>query len=136
MRERHRPDAGQTPARRGSALVDAGVGSQAVAALEADDCPLPDDPLLAEMASSLRDTGHWAEIVDPEWRIVYTTDQLRLAKGFMVESVPLTLGMHMFGAECIHLHERSPGARNTVDTFREILASIGEWVLADTATYR
>ena len=52
---------------------------------DVDVCPLPDDPLLAEMASSLRDAGHRAEIVDADWRIVYTTDELRLAQGFMVE---------------------------------------------------
>ena len=97
-----------------------------------DACPLPADPLLAEMASALRDAGHWAEIVDPEWRIVYTTDELRLAQAFMVEPAPLTLGMHMFGAECIATHEQSRGGDKMVDVYREVLASIGDWVLADT----
>ena len=97
-----------------------------------DACPLPEDPLLAEMASSLRDAGHWAEIVDPEWRVVYTTDELRLAQGFMVAPAPLTLGMHMFGEDCIATHSLSRGGDTMVDVYREVLASIGEWVLADT----
>lgn len=121
-----------TAVRRGEVLVDAGVGSQGVAVLDLDVCPLPEDPLLAEMASSLRDAGHWAEIVDPEWRIVYTTDELRFARGFMVESVAQTLGMHMFGGECIQVHEQAWRFGRTVDIFREVLASIGDWVLADT----
>jgi hypothetical protein len=97
-----------------------------------DVCPLPEDPVLAEMASALRDSGHWAEIVDPQWRIVYTTDELRFARGFMIESSPLTLGMHMFGEESIGALEQAPTARDTIDSIRDVLASIGEWVLADT----
>jgi class 3 adenylate cyclase len=103
-----------------------------VAVPDADVCPLPEDPMLAEVASSLRDAGHWAEIVDPEWRIVYTTDEMRLAKGFMVEPVPLTLGMHMFGAESIATEEQSPAGGKVIEVYRETLASIGGWVLADT----
>jgi class 3 adenylate cyclase len=88
--------------------------------------------LLAEIASSLRDAGHWAEIVDPDWRVVYTTDEMRWAKGNMVEHAPLTLGMHMFGEECITAEGRSPIGGTVVDVYRELLASIGGWVLADT----
>jgi class 3 adenylate cyclase len=95
-------------------------------------CPLPQDPLLAEMASALREAGHWAEIVDPEWRVVYTTDELRLAQGFMIEPTPLTLGMHMFGEECIAGQEQSAHGDKKIDSYRDTLASIGEWVLADT----
>jgi class 3 adenylate cyclase len=103
-----------------------------VAVPDVDVCPLPEDPLLAEMASSLRDAGHWAEIVDPGWRIVYTTDELRFAQGFMVKPARLTLGMHMFGEECITAQEQSPAGGKVVDVYREVLASIGDWVLADT----
>jgi class 3 adenylate cyclase len=88
--------------------------------------------LLAEIASSLRDAGHWAEIVDPDWRIVYTTDELRVAKGFMVEPALLTLGMHMFGEECITAEEQVSVGVKVIDVYRQLLASIGDWVLADT----
>jgi len=95
-------------------------------------CPLPGDPALAEMAVSLRSAGHWATIVDPDWRVVHTTDELRMAQGFMVEPAPLTLGMHMFSAECIESHEQSPAGAGVIDVYRDTLASIGGWVLADT----
>jgi hypothetical protein len=61
----------------GQLVVGAGVGSQDVAVSDVDVCPLPDDPVLAEIASALRDAGHWAEIVDPDWRIVYSTEEFR-----------------------------------------------------------
>lgn len=121
-----------TPFTYGGVLADAGVGSRLVTLPDLDACPLPKDPLLAEMASSLRDAGHWAEIVDSEWRVVYTTDELRLAQGFMIMPAPLTLGMHMFGKECIATHELLPGGGGMIDIARERLASIGEWVVADT----
>ena len=121
-----------TPFTYEGVLADAGVGSRLVTLPDLDACPLPKDPLLAEMASSLRDAGHWAEIVDSEWRVVYTTDELRLAQGFMIMPAPLTLGMHMFGKECIATHELLPGGDGMIDIARERLASIGEWVVADT----
>jgi hypothetical protein len=43
--------------------------------------PLPEDPALANMAAALRDAGHWADIVDRQWRRVYVTDELRLSFG-------------------------------------------------------
>ena len=113
----------------GGVLTDAGVGSRLVTVSDFEACPLPADPLLAEMASSLREAGHWAEIVDPEWRLVYITDELRFAQGFMVEPAPLTLGLHMFGED---RHERLAGGDKTIDVSRETLAAIGDWVLADT----
>ena len=50
----------------------------------------------------------------------------------MVSPAPVTLGMHMFGIECIASHDLSPGGDRMIDVYREVLASIGEWVLADT----
>ena len=73
----------------------------AVTFLAADVCPLPEDPMLAEAASALRDAGHWAEIVNAQWRTVYMTDDLRLGAGFMVERVPVPLGEYFFGTETI-----------------------------------
>lgn len=37
-------------------------------------CPLPDDPLLAEVAVAVRDTDDWGSIVDSNWRRVYSSD--------------------------------------------------------------
>jgi len=39
--------------------------------------PLPEDPALAAMAVALRDAGHWADVVDRDWRLVHSTDDHR-----------------------------------------------------------
>ena len=39
---------------------------------------LPEDPMLADAAASLRDTGHWGFVVDDQRNLVYVTDELRL----------------------------------------------------------
>ena len=44
-------------------------------------CPLPNDPVLAEVAVAVRDARHWAQIVDATWRVVYVTDDLRWGAG-------------------------------------------------------
>src|SRR5438552_3585722 len=62
-------------------------------------CPVPEDPALAEMAVAMRKAGHWAEIVDASWRVVYMTDDLRLGAGGMLEMVPVPLGLRMYGPE-------------------------------------
>ena len=64
-------------------------------------CPLPDDPVLAEAAVALNDAGQWAEIADRDWRLVYMTDDLRLAHGAMVNLVPVPLGAHFYSAEAM-----------------------------------
>jgi len=95
-------------------------------------CPLPDDPTLAEMAVALRDAGHWAEIVDRRWRLVYMTDDERLAHGFMVESVQLPLGLHYFGAEAVRTRQQWHSGPIQLDVARSVLAQLSAWVLADT----
>lgn len=89
--------------------------------------------MLAEVASSLRDAGQWVEIVDPDWRIVYTSDDFRFARGFMVERTPLTLGMHMFSEQNLAAQARSPVGDRILAIYRGLLAAIGGWVLADAA---
>jgi hypothetical protein len=65
-------------------------------------CPLPDDPVLAEFARALADAGHWAQVVDAEWRTVYMTDDMRQS---MVGSgrplAPLVIGAHISGPESV-----------------------------------
>src|SRR5829696_9050650 len=43
--------------------------------------PLPDDPRLAAWASALNDAGHFGTLMDSQWRIVFQTDEWRLAVG-------------------------------------------------------
>jgi hypothetical protein len=42
---------------------------------------LPAEPALAEVAEAVRDTGHWAWIVDRHWELAYVTDDLRYSFG-------------------------------------------------------
>jgi hypothetical protein len=46
-------------------------------------CPLPDDPVLAELVEAMRKAGQWAEVVDTSWRLVYMTDDPRLVNAGM-----------------------------------------------------
>jgi class 3 adenylate cyclase len=107
-----------------------GIAQQLVPARET--CPLPDDPLLAEAAVALRDSGYWAEIVDRAWRIVYVTDDLRLGTGGMVERVPVPLGVHHFGPELLAARERSRTGPTALGALREVFTRLGDVVLADT----
>jgi class 3 adenylate cyclase len=100
--------------------------------LAVDACPLPEDSVLAEVALSLRVTGHWADIVDSEWRVVYTTDELRFGQGMMLEPVAPTLGLHFFGTERLSLHTQWLRDERVVEGYKAGLATIGDWVLADT----
>jgi class 3 adenylate cyclase len=49
----------------------------------------------------------------------------------MVESAPLTLGVHMFSEECFAAQEQLRVGGKVVDVYRQLLASIGGRVLAD-----
>jgi class 3 adenylate cyclase len=95
-------------------------------------CPLPDDPVLAEVAVAVRDARHWAQIVDAAWRVVYVTDDLRWGAGGMVERLPVVLGAHSFGAETVGSHERSRTGSIAVERAREVFEVLGPFVLADT----
>lgn len=61
-------------------------------ATDSESYGLTDDPLLAEVALALNEAGHWAEVVDPEWRVVFVTDPLRAARGFLIETAPSVAG--------------------------------------------
>jgi class 3 adenylate cyclase len=61
--------------------------------------PLPADPLLAEWAASLNDGGHWAQIYDAAWRLVYVTNETRLIAGDTGAVSSFYIGFHRFSAE-------------------------------------
>ena len=54
-------------------------------------CPLPENPVLAEVASALNQAGAWGQVWDREYRLVYMTDELRLSNGNLVEMVTVPL---------------------------------------------
>ena len=60
---------------------------------------LPAEPSLAEWAASLNDGGHWAQIYDAAWRLVYVTDETRLIAGDTGAVSTFYLGFHRFSTE-------------------------------------
>lgn len=97
-----------------------------------ESCPLPEDPMLAEMASALRAAGYWGWIVDPDWRLVYMSEDLRLSFGGSVEMVPVPLGEHLFGAVSVGLRLTGGFGPNSPEAWRQILSGVGDLVLHDT----
>ena len=59
--------------------------------------PLPEDPTLAAYAAVLNETGHWASILDAQWRLVFVTDEVRLSTGEQFDSAVQRVGEHWFG---------------------------------------
>jgi hypothetical protein len=64
-------------------------------------CPLPDHPVLAEVASALNRAGTWGQVFDHQYRLVYMTDEFRLSNGGLVEMVPVPLGAYACGPEYV-----------------------------------
>ena len=94
--------------------------------------PLPEDPALAAMAVALRDAGHWADVVDRDWRLVYSTDDHRRICGGLTDLAAVALGEHYFGAEQVSLRLEWRSGPNTVDQVRELFGELGGLILADT----
>jgi class 3 adenylate cyclase len=61
--------------------------------------PLPQDATLAAWASALNAGGHWANVYDSSWRLVFATDELRLSLGDTGAVSFTPIGSHDFGAE-------------------------------------
>src|SRR4029453_9892075 len=95
--------------------------------------PLPEDPALAAMAVALRDAGHWADVVDRDWRLVYSTDDHRRICGGLTDLAAVALGEHYFGPEQVSLRLQWRSGPNTVDQVRELFGVLGGLVLADSA---
>jgi class 3 adenylate cyclase len=92
-------------------------------------CPLPENPVLAEMAEALNQAGLWAYVLDRDYRVVYMTDELRRSNGSLIEMVRVPLGAHLFGADFLDAALDWPTW--TLDTARRMFAAMGPWVLAD-----
>jgi class 3 adenylate cyclase len=97
-----------------------------------DSLPLPDDPALAAMAVALRDAGHWAEIVDVGWNLVYSTDELRRIYGGLVDLGEVAVGAHFFGPEAMRTRLNWRSGPNTPELIREMFGVFGGLLLADT----
>ncbi len=92
--------------------------------------PLPEDPLLAEVALALCNTGHWAQIVDHEWRLVYVTDELRRTFG-AGELADFAIGHHLFGPAAMTASRGFRLGSNTERLNRGLFATYGGLVLSD-----
>ena len=92
--------------------------------------PLPDDPTLAAYAAVLNETGHWASICDARWRIVFATDELRLADGEQLDATE-RVGAHRFGP--VEVSRRTAlFAGDSMDAIRSTFRHDGPFVLFDT----
>ncbi len=94
-------------------------------------CPLPEHPVLADVASALNQAGTWVLVLDREYRIAYMTDELRLTFGGLMETVPVPLGAFIFEPKFIDQALEWPGVRWTPDTARAFFSALGPWALAD-----
>jgi class 3 adenylate cyclase len=95
-------------------------------------CPLPEHPVLAELAGALNQIGAWGQVFDREYRLVYMTDDFRLANGAYAEMVPVPLGGYYFGPEAVEFLLGVPAGWR-LGSARAIFSAIGPWALADAA---
>lgn len=92
---------------------------------------LPADATLAEFASALNEAGHWAEVADTQWRTVFVTESLQVARGLLVEAAPSFAGAFMFGTEYLEGYSALPTGSIAVESSRRHLAHLGAWVVED-----
>ena len=91
--------------------------------------PLPDDPRLAAWASALNDAGHFGTLMDSQWRIVFQTDEWRLAVGDTGDSTAFPIGSHHFSTEAVDFRSRTLDSTGApASGFR----ALGPYVLAST----
>jgi class 3 adenylate cyclase len=94
-------------------------------------CPLPEQPVLAELAGALNRIGAWGQVFDRDYRLVYMTDDFRLANGGLMEMLPVSLGRFVFGPEYANDMLSWPGGGWSLDSLRGIFSALGPWALAD-----
>jgi class 3 adenylate cyclase len=92
--------------------------------------PLPDDPLLADVARAMRDNGAWGQLVDAKWNLVYVTDELRRTFGGG-ELAEFAIGHHLFGPESVAAAVHYRFGRNLEENHRSEFALLGGFMLVD-----
>jgi class 3 adenylate cyclase len=95
-------------------------------------CPLPDDPVLAEVAVTVRDTEDWGSIVDPNWRRVYSSDDERRSFAGGGELAAMVIGEHLFGPESVAVMAEARFAMTSPVAWRSFFTGLGPLVLKDT----
>jgi hypothetical protein len=95
--------------------------------------PLPDDPNLAAWASALNDAGHWAQVYDSGWRLVFATDEVRLTYGDTGAGTVLPMGFHLYSAETTRFRVSvNRGGFALPEVRRARFLEIGPYILAST----
>lgn len=95
-------------------------------------CSLPDDPVLAEVAVTVRDTEDWGSIVDPHWRRVYSSDDERRSFAGGGELAATVVGEHLFGPESVAVMAEARFAMTSPVAWRSFFSGLGPLVLKDT----
>lgn len=83
------------------------------------------------MAVALNAAGYWAEILDREFRHVFTTDELRLSWDEPRGGSRVPLGAFYFGPEASEARMAARGGPNTIEIGRTQFGAIGGWALTD-----
>ena len=96
-----------------------------------ESCPLPDDPVLAEMAAVVAESGDWAWIVDRNWRLRYMTDEQRWSFGAGAEMIRVPLGEFLFGPEVVGIFSHGIAGLHWTDPWVPLLSAGGGLMLAD-----
>lgn len=92
----------------------------------------PDHPVLAQVARSLEGSGHWAAVMDADWRLVYVTSEMRRTVGAGAEGA-FAIGDFYFGAEAAKLNEANRIGSTTIEDRREQFRRLGGLMLHDLA---
>ena len=93
---------------------------------------LPGDPVLAAVAAALNDAGHWAWVIDVQWRLAYVTDSIRLTYGANIEPARFAIGRHVFGPEMLGLAPTWRFGPSSPELFAYVLRGLGGWLVQDT----
>jgi len=97
-------------------------------------CPLPADPVLADVASAMNAAGHAVWMFDERWHFVYVTEDARTlwadVAGGRLGSV--AIGDHLFSTESLQVSQRWRFGVNSADLWRGTLRALGAMVLSDT----
>ncbi len=94
-------------------------------------CPLPDDPILADVAVSVRDSHDWAWIVDRDWRVRYMTDEHRASFAAGMGMIPIPLGAYLFGPEMAGASAEWITGLNRPELWGPALRAVGGLMLSD-----
>lgn len=98
-----------------------------------ESCPMPQDPILAEVAAALQNTRGWGWLVDRDWRLVFMTDEHRRGFSGGAAMVPTAIDEHLFGPEMGRVSTEWRIGPNNSEIWGEILEILGGLVLADAS---